>query len=165
MPAIDELDIKFLELVDELDLTATNKAAMLSLPPQKKWQIYCSRKIPLESPDGAAIATIQTGLPSPEYYIERLKDMAVQLIKTSSDDSSPCHEYNPKIESHTSLFDALKTALRTSAHSFVIRFIELQGLPALLELLQVLDIRVSNSPLHTSLIGCIKALMNNSVSS
>ncbi|XP_055611240.1 disheveled-associated activator of morphogenesis 1-like isoform X2 [Uranotaenia lowii] len=163
MPAIDELDSKFAELVEELDLTAPNKAAMLSLPPQKKWQIYCSRKSPLDAatgPNGAPLpgATLP---PTPEHYIERLKDMAVQL-KASSPDESPTHEYSPKIESHTALFDALKTALRTSAHSFVIRFIELQGLPALLELLQALDIRVANSPLHTSLIGCIKALMNNS---
>ncbi|XP_035891223.1 disheveled-associated activator of morphogenesis 1 isoform X1 [Anopheles stephensi] len=159
MPAIDELDSKFAELVEELDLTAPNKAAMMSLPPQKKWQIYCSRKSPLDSgPNGTPLQTVP---PSPEHYIERLKDMAVQL-KACAPDESPTHEYGPKIESQTALFDALKTALRTSAHSFVIRFIELQGLPALLELLQVLDIRVANSPLHTSLIGCIKALMNNS---
>uniref|UniRef100_A0AAG5CZK0 FH2 domain-containing protein n=1 Tax=Anopheles atroparvus TaxID=41427 RepID=A0AAG5CZK0_ANOAO len=159
MPAIDELDSKFAELVEELDLTAPNKAAMMSLPPQKKWQIYCSRKSPLDAgPNGAALQTVP---PSPEHYIERLKDMAVQL-KAAAPDESPTHEYGPKIESQTALFDALKTALRTSAHSFVIRFIELQGLPALLELLQALDIRVANSPLHTSLIGCIKALMNNS---
>ncbi|XP_055636774.1 disheveled-associated activator of morphogenesis 1 isoform X2 [Toxorhynchites rutilus septentrionalis] len=162
MPAVDELDSKFAELVEELDLTAPNKAAMLSLPPQKKWQIYCSRKSPLDAtgPNGVPLPGANQP-PSPEHYIERLKDMAVQL-KASSPDESPSHEYNPKIESHTALFDALKTALRTSAHSFVIRFIELQGLPALLELLQALDIRVANSPLHTSLIGCIKALMNNS---
>uniref|UniRef100_A0A182UWJ5 Disheveled-associated activator of morphogenesis 1 n=1 Tax=Anopheles merus TaxID=30066 RepID=A0A182UWJ5_ANOME len=159
MPAIDELDSKFAELVEELDLTAPNKAAMMSLPPQKKWQIYCSRKSPLDSgPNGTPLQTVP---PSPEHYIERLKDMAVQL-KACAPDESPTHEYGPKIESQTALFDALKTALRTSAHSFVIRFIELQGLPALLELLQALDIRVANSPLHTSLIGCIKALMNNS---
>lgn len=164
MPAVDELDSKFAELVEELDLTAPNKAAMLSLPPQKKWQIYCSRKSPLDAtdPSGAPLPGVNLP-PTPEHYIERLKDMAVQL-KASSPDESPSHEYSPKIESHTALFDALKTALRTSAHSFVIRFIELQGLPALLELLQALDIRVANSPLHTSLIGCIKALMNNSVS-
>jgi hypothetical protein len=30
---------------EELDLTAPNKAAMLSLPDEKKWQIYCSRKM------------------------------------------------------------------------------------------------------------------------
>ncbi|XP_065082309.1 disheveled-associated activator of morphogenesis 1 isoform X2 [Ochlerotatus camptorhynchus] len=162
MPTVDELDSKFAELVEELDLTAPNKAAMLSLPPQKKWQIYCSRKSPLDAtdPSGAPLPGVNLP-PTPEHYIERLKDMAVQL-KASSPDESPSHEYSPKIESHTALFDALKTALRTSAHSFVIRFIELQGLPALLELLQALDIRVANSPLHTSLIGCIKALMNNS---
>lgn len=31
-------------LQEELDLTAPNKAAMLSLPSEKKWQIYCSKK-------------------------------------------------------------------------------------------------------------------------
>lgn len=79
-------------------------------------------------------------------------------------DESPCHEYNFKIESHTAFLDALKTALRTSAHSFVLRFVESNGLSALLEILRLLDIRVANSPMHSSLIGCLKALMNNSVS-
>lgn len=72
MPSIEELDAKFAELVDELDLTAPNKAAMLSLPPQKKWQIYCSRKSPIDSTDGAAVSRV----PSPDHYIERLKDVA-----------------------------------------------------------------------------------------
>lgn len=75
MPNIEELDIKFAELVEELDLTAPNKAAMLSLPPQKKWQIYCSRKSPIDGVDGeAALAMVP---PSPEHYIERFKDMAM----------------------------------------------------------------------------------------
>lgn len=160
MPPIDELDAKFAELVEELDLTAPNKAAMLSLPPQKKWQIYCSRKSPIEENNGN---TVQMIPPTPDYYIDRLNNMTIQ-IKSSPDDS-PIHENNFKIDNHTVLLDALKTALRTSAHSFVIRFIELQGLTALLELLHNLDVRVANSKLHTSLIGCIKALMNNSVSS
>jgi dishevelled associated activator of morphogenesis len=160
MPAIDELDIKFAELVEELDLTAPNKAAMLALPPQKKWQIYCSKKTPLDETDGTTIANDMP--PSPESYIEKLKEIAI-YFKCSTDDS-PTHEYSPKIESQTTLLDALKTALRTSAHSFVIRFIDHEGMPALLDLLQALDIRVANSSMHTSLIGCIKALMNNSVS-
>lgn len=158
MPSVDELDAKFAELVEELDLTAPNKAAMLSLPPQKKWQIYCSRKSPQEISEGGTAAI--TLPPTPEHYIERLKDIAIQLKMNPED--SPCHEYSSRVESQTAFLDALKTALRTSAHSFVLRFIELQGLPALLDLLQNLDIRVANSSLHTSLIGCIKALMNNS---
>lgn len=85
-----------------------------------------------------------------------------QQLQAKPDDS-PCHEYNFKIESHTAFLDALKTALRTSAHSFVLRFVELNGLPALLDILRALDIRVANSPMHSSLIGCLKALMNNSV--
>lgn len=83
----------------------------------------------------------------------------------SRPDESPSHEYNFKIESHTAFLDALKTALRTSAHSFVLRFVESNGLSALLDILRLLDIRVANSPMHSSLIGCLKALMNNSVSS
>jgi hypothetical protein len=39
-----ELYVLVLCLQEELDLTAPNKAAMLSLPSEKKWQIYCSRK-------------------------------------------------------------------------------------------------------------------------
>lgn len=58
----------------------------------------------------------------------------------------------------------LSPSLSLFVYSFVLRFIELQGIPELLGILQLLDNRVANSPLHTSLIGCLKALMNNSVS-
>ncbi|XP_061390121.1 disheveled-associated activator of morphogenesis 1 [Musca vetustissima] len=160
MPSVDELDTKFAELVEELDLTAPNKEAMLSLPPQKKWQIYCSRKSPLDTIDGNGASSNITQPPTAENYVERLKDLALHI--SISPEDSPCHEYNARIESHTHFLDALKTALRTSTHSFVLRFVEFEGLPALLNLLQKMDIRVANSPFHTSLIGCIKALMNNS---
>lgn len=60
--------------------------------------------------------------------------------------------------------EALKTALRTQPHSFVLRFIELDGLNALLQVLGTMDAEAANSNLHTSVIGCLKALMNNSVS-
>ena len=59
--------------------------------------------------------------------------------------------------------EALKTALRTQPHSFVLRFIELDGLNALLQVLGTMDAEAANSNLHTSVIGCLKALMNNSV--
>lgn len=72
MPSIPELDIKFAELVEELDLTAPNKNAMLSLPPEKKWQIYCSRKSPMDTTDGSMLSSVP---PSPEHYIDRLTDM------------------------------------------------------------------------------------------
>lgn len=81
MPSIEELDAKFAELVEELDLTATNKAAMLSLPSQKKWQIYCSRKSPIDSTDGAAVSRVP---PSPDHYIGRLKDVANVSSKSNS---------------------------------------------------------------------------------
>lgn len=61
--------------------------------------------------------------------------------------------------------EALKTALRTQPHSFVIRFIELDGLSSLLQVLETMDFEAANSNIHTSVIGCLKALMNNSVSS
>lgn len=48
-------------------MTAPNKAAMLSLPSQKKWQIYCSRKGGEDMVDQAH---------APEHYIERLHTLA-----------------------------------------------------------------------------------------
>uniref|UniRef100_A0A2I3NID4 Dishevelled associated activator of morphosis 2 n=1 Tax=Papio anubis TaxID=9555 RepID=A0A2I3NID4_PAPAN len=44
IPNAEELNIRFAELVDELDLTDKNREAMFALPPEKKWQIYCSKK-------------------------------------------------------------------------------------------------------------------------
>ncbi|XP_037934330.1 disheveled-associated activator of morphogenesis 1 isoform X2 [Teleopsis dalmanni] len=159
MPSVDEVDTKFAELVEELDLTAPNKAAMLSLPPQKKWQIYGSRKSPLDTIDGSSATNLNLP-PTVEHYIEQLKDLLHHL--PIDPEESPYHECNTRMESHKTFIDALKTALRTSTHSFVLRFVELDGLPALLSLLQNMNISVANNMLHTSLIGCIKALMNNS---
>lgn len=42
------------------------------------------------------------------------------------------------------------------------RFIELDGLTCLLNFLRSMDHATCESRIHTSLIGCIKALMNNS---
>ena len=42
------------------------------------------------------------------------------------------------------------------------RFIELEGLTCLLNFLRSMDHTTCESRIHTSLIGCIKALMNNS---
>ncbi|XP_054088534.1 disheveled-associated activator of morphogenesis 1 isoform X2 [Zeugodacus cucurbitae] len=158
MPPVDELDAKFAELVEELDLTAPNKEAMLNLPPQKKWQIYCSRKQPIDTTDGNTAAITQP--PTADYYIENLKTL-VRYVSLSFEDSNS-HEYYLRIEGHGPFLDALKTALRTSTHSFVLRFVDLEGLPCLLDLLQKMDVCVVNSLLHTRIIGCIKALMNNS---
>ena len=44
MPAEQELNAKFAELVDELDLDRPHREAMFSLPAEKKWQIYCSKR-------------------------------------------------------------------------------------------------------------------------
>lgn len=61
------------------------------------------------------------------------------------------------------LLDSLKTALRTQPHSYVLRFVEMDGLIHLLDALSAMDYDTSQSSVHTSLIGCVKALMNNSV--
>lgn len=34
----------FMMLQDELDLTAQHREAMFNLTPEKKWQIYCTKK-------------------------------------------------------------------------------------------------------------------------
>lgn len=145
MPAEEELNDKFAELVEELDLTAPNKAAMLGLPSEKKWQIYCSRK---KDQNG------ETDLSHlPEHYIERLQALTMLQFPVDAEE---------EVRSRTRQLDGLKTALRTQPHSFVLRFIELDGLPALLGFLSAMDYATAQSSIHTSLIGCVKALMNNS---
>uniref|UniRef100_A0A3Q1HRM9 Dishevelled associated activator of morphogenesis 1b n=1 Tax=Anabas testudineus TaxID=64144 RepID=A0A3Q1HRM9_ANATE len=146
MPGYDELDSMFSELVDELDLTEKHREAMFALPAEKKWQIYCSKKKEQEENKSATSW--------PEYYIDQLNSMAARktLLALEKEDEE---ERNKTIES-------LKTALRTQPMRFVIRFIDLDGLTCILNFLKSMDYETTESQIHTSLIGCIKALMNNS---
>ncbi len=64
------------------------------------------------------------------------------------------------IKTHLSLSlnsDGFSVPLR-----FVTRFIDLDGLTCILNFLKNMDYETTESQIHTSLIGCIKALMNNS---
>ncbi|XP_044581625.1 disheveled-associated activator of morphogenesis 1 isoform X1 [Cotesia glomerata] len=150
MPAEEELNKMFLELVDELDLTQANRQAVLALPANKKWQIYCSRKGNDTLDNGGLRTTDLSG--DPEDYINRIRVIA---STTFSEDAE-------ELSNQMRQAEALKTALRTQPHSFVLRFIELDGLNALLQVLGTIDVEAANSNLHTSVIGCLKALMNNS---
>uniref|UniRef100_A0A8C2KLG3 Dishevelled associated activator of morphogenesis 2 n=1 Tax=Cyprinus carpio TaxID=7962 RepID=A0A8C2KLG3_CYPCA len=67
-----------------------------------------------------------------------------------------------EMEMRNKVIEDLKTALRTQPMRFVTRFIELDGLTCLLNFLKSMDYETSESRIHTSIIGCIKALMNNS---
>ncbi|NWU83329.1 DAAM2 protein, partial [Onychorhynchus coronatus] len=165
MPPVEELDAMFTELVDELDLTDKHREAMFALPAEKKWQIYCSKKKDQEENKGATSW--------PEFYIDQLNSMAARksLIALEKEDEE---ERNKTIES-------LKTALRTKpmrqfpslswlcicvvwqSRGFVTRFIDLDGLTCILNFLKSMDYETAESRIHTSLIGCIKALMNNSL--
>ncbi|NWZ53843.1 DAAM1 protein, partial [Haliaeetus albicilla] len=168
MPPVEELDVMFTELVDELDLTDKHREAMFALPAEKKWQIYCSKKKDQEENKGATSW--------PEFYIDQLNSMAARksLIALEKEDEE---ERNKTIES-------LKTALRTKpmrqfpsipsfvavvmarnplSNRFVTRFIDLDGLSCILNFLKSMDYETAESRIHTSLIGCIKALMNNSL--
>uniref|UniRef100_A0A3Q3IPN9 Dishevelled associated activator of morphogenesis 1b n=1 Tax=Monopterus albus TaxID=43700 RepID=A0A3Q3IPN9_MONAL len=146
IPGYDELDGMFSELVDELDLTEKHREAMFALPAEKKWQIYCSKKKEQEENKSATSW--------PEYYIDQLNSMAARktLLALEKEDEE---ERNKTIES-------LKTALRTQPMRFVTRFIDLDGLTCILNFLKSMDYETTESQIHTSLIGCIKALMNNS---
>uniref|UniRef100_A0A673G2L4 Disheveled-associated activator of morphogenesis 2-like n=1 Tax=Sinocyclocheilus rhinocerous TaxID=307959 RepID=A0A673G2L4_9TELE len=76
----------------------------------------------------------------PDYYIDRINSMAaVSIVKN---------------QPHKTFDD--------SPFRFVTRFIELDGLTCLLNFLKSMDYETSESRIHTSIIGCIKALMNNS---
>uniref|UniRef100_A0A8C7MBH4 Dishevelled associated activator of morphosis 1 n=1 Tax=Oncorhynchus kisutch TaxID=8019 RepID=A0A8C7MBH4_ONCKI len=146
MPPEEELDAMFSELVEELDLSGKHREVMFALPAEKKWQMYCSKKKEGEESKGATSW--------PEFYIDQLNSMAAvsTLIALEKEDEE---ERNKTIES-------LKTALRTQPMRFVTRFIDLDGLTCILNFLKSMDYDTTESQIHTSLIGCIKALMNNS---
>ncbi|XP_050057795.1 disheveled-associated activator of morphogenesis 1-like isoform X3 [Aphis gossypii] len=118
-----ELDLRNQEK-EELDLTATNKAAMLELPEDQENTTDLSQ--------------------SPENYIERIQSL------------------NGDEQENTKLFDSLKTALRTQPHSFVLRFVQAGGLVTLLGVLSSMNYDTRQGAMHTSIIGCITALMNDS---
>uniref|UniRef100_A0A671DYP5 Disheveled-associated activator of morphogenesis 1 n=1 Tax=Rhinolophus ferrumequinum TaxID=59479 RepID=A0A671DYP5_RHIFE len=146
MPPGEELDVMFSELVDELDLTDKHREAMFALPAEKKWQIYCSKKKEQEENKGATSW--------PEFYIDQLNSMAARksLLALEKEEE----------EERSKTIESLKTALRTKPMRFVTRFIDLDGLSCILNFLKTMDYETSESRIHTSLIGCIKALMNNS---
>ncbi|XP_062863248.1 disheveled-associated activator of morphogenesis 2 isoform X2 [Trichomycterus rosablanca] len=147
MPPEEELHARFSELVDELDLTDKNREAMFALPAEKKWQIYCSKKKEQEDPNKLATSW-------PDYYIDRINSMAAMQTLFAFDEE--------EMEMRNKVVEDLKTALRTQPMRFVTRFIELDGLTCLLHFLKSMDFETSGSRIHTSVIGCIKALMNNS---
>ncbi|KAL4238139.1 Dishevelled associated activator of morphogenesis 2 [Mactra antiquata] len=134
-----ELNARFEELVAELDLDKPHRDALFNLEPEKKWQIYCSKK------QGVGDAN------SPDYYIERINSMH-SIISYSEDD----------FELREKTVENLKTALRTQPMSFVTRFLEIDGLQCLQQFLSNMDYKVKESNIHTAIIGCFKALMNNS---
>uniref|UniRef100_A0A6I8S028 Dishevelled-associated activator of morphogenesis 1 n=1 Tax=Xenopus tropicalis TaxID=8364 RepID=A0A6I8S028_XENTR len=144
VPPVEELDAMFVELVDELDLSEKHREAMFALSAEKKWQIYCSKKKDHE--EGATSW--------PEFYIDQLNSLAARRTLFAMDKEDE-DERNKTIES-------LKTALRTKPMRFVTRFIDLDGLTCILNFLKCMDYEIAESQIHTSLIGCIKALMNNS---
>uniref|UniRef100_A0A8D3BZ94 Disheveled-associated activator of morphogenesis 1-like n=1 Tax=Scophthalmus maximus TaxID=52904 RepID=A0A8D3BZ94_SCOMX len=142
MPPLQELDSMFTELVDELDLTEEHRAAMFSLPAEKKWNLYSSKKLENKGATNW-----------PEFYIDQLWSMARRtLLALEDEDEHGRHK----------IVDDLKTALRTQPMRFVTQFIELDGLSCILNFLKSMDYETTESHIHTSLIGCIKALMNNS---
>uniref|UniRef100_A0A672SVY0 Dishevelled associated activator of morphosis 2 n=1 Tax=Sinocyclocheilus grahami TaxID=75366 RepID=A0A672SVY0_SINGR len=77
----------------------------------------------------------------PDYYIDRINSMAA--VSTCIGKNLPHKTFD-------------------SPFRFVTRFIELDGLTCLLNFLKSMDYETSESRIHTSIIGCIKALMNNS---
>ncbi|OXB57261.1 hypothetical protein ASZ78_007521 [Callipepla squamata] len=130
MPPVEELDVMFSELVDELDLTDKHREAMFALPAEKKWQIYCSKK-------------------------KRTKEV------TSHMPPKAClGEFTP---SNLGAWKASSLILPPGKAMFVTRFIDLDGLSCILNFLKSMDYETAESRIHTSLIGCIKALMNNSL--
>ncbi|CAG2205708.1 DAAM [Mytilus edulis] len=133
----NEIDTKFSEIVAELDVDQAHRDALFNLPSDKKWQLYCSKIQDREMPDA---------------YIDNINSLSDTRV--SFDDF--------KEDQGLEIVDGLKTALRTQPMSFVTRFLDKEGLECLLNFLKRMDFTTMESSIHTSVIGCIKALMNNS---
>ena len=73
------------------------------------------------------------------------------------------HKSEEEVTKRTKQLESLRTALRTQPNSFVIKFLELEGLEACQQFLNAMDHTTAESSIHSSLIGCVKALMNNTV--
>ena len=69
---------------DELDLSAANKQAMMSLPDEKKWQLYCSQKNRAGIGDGSGAGPGGgpggPGYDDPETYVEAVRMFASGLL-------------------------------------------------------------------------------------
>ncbi len=165
---------------EELDLSAPNKEAMLSLPKEKKWQIYCSQKAeqqrakdfnPVQHINAHRSGSCTNLSNDPVLYIEKV----VALGRLPF----PAKDAVDEIRKRAREIDALQIALRTQPNSFVTRFVDADGLPCLLNFLAGIDDYAaaaneddngeavvsgggSGSAVHTALLGCLKALMNNS---
>jgi len=79
----------------------------------------------------------------------------VNRLNTDDDDD---------VQSRLTLVDGLKTSLRTQPMSFVLRFLELGGFDCLLDFLKAMTYEMASGPIHASVLGCLKALMNSTVS-
>lgn len=90
----------------------------------------------------------------PEAYIAKLEEYSEMTVPTD------------QYQHHTWLkyTEGLKTALATQSNTFVNEFMEAGGLTALLQFLTKMEDTTFQSTIHTNVIACVKALMNNSVS-
>ena len=133
----NEINAKFSEIVAELDVDQAHRDALFNLPPDKKWQLYCSKIQDRELPD---------------TYIDKINNLSDTRVSFD----------NFQEDQGLEIAESLKTALRTQPMSFVTRFLDQEGLECLLNFLKRMDYTTMESSIHTSIIGCIKALMNNS---
>ena len=137
-------------LQEELDLSAPNKSAMLGLPNEKKWQIYCSQQ---KGENTTGSGSGDTNLSNdPEVYIEKVQALSMLQFPTDPEE----------VRTRSRQIDGLQIALRTQPNSFVTRFVDSDGLASLLDFLASIDYESGQSAIHTALLGCLKALMNNS---
>merc|ERR1719376_311951 len=88
----------------------------------------------------------------PEYYINKLNTYRTMVSLSYDKD---------EIEYRLTLVNELRTALRTQPVRFIINFTEVDGVTCLIRFLSEMVPEVRESRVHTSAIGCVKALMNN----
>eukprot|EP00126_Sphaerothecum_destruens_P003636 Sdes_comp17403_c0_seq1m6617 len=139
MPDIsdEQLDQMFQKLLEEMDLSEDNRNKLLEFDRKRKWILIQANQANHERKT------------SEEDSVDSLLGHLQQINNSNNEDDK------------IAALDKLAVALRTLSMRWVISFIEYDGFSFLLHLLNSMTKYEKNGSVHSHIIKCIKALMNN----
>eukprot|EP00730_Choanoeca_flexa_P009028 TRINITY_DN12573_c2_g3_i5.p1 TRINITY_DN12573_c2_g3~~TRINITY_DN12573_c2_g3_i5.p1 ORF type:complete len:1085 (+),score=361.60 TRINITY_DN12573_c2_g3_i5:144-3398(+) len=142
MPEPEELANQLELLLRDLNLPPETEEALRNRSPEEQWQLVKSNMSARETND--------------EQHSQDELSTDIENIRKSLEFDS---EENAAMRA--AALDALAVALRSKPLHYITKFVELDGLTLLLDLLASITVEESASSQHHRLIKCLSALMNN----